>query len=317
MLKDWLQSWIRLDPQDTPNLRSDPDAKTQPRLRELVEKLSLRIGERNIVRRTEPLAQCARYLEDQLRATGLSTSEQRFSVEGESVRNLFAVQPAASADPADVLVVGAHYDSVVGSPGANDNGSGVAAMIRLAERMPHLLTASPMEIHYVAFVNEEAPFFGGSAMGSLRYARELKRHGRRVAGMMSLETMGYFSNEPGSQEYPAPLHHLFPDRGDFIAFVANLGSRKFLRSLLDGYGPDRPIPALGACLPSWIPGVSWSDHWSFWEEGYPALMITDTAPYRYPYYHTAQDRPEHVNFDALAAIETGLEDAILSVAEGN
>ena len=161
----------------------------------------------------------------------------------------------------------------------------------------------------MAFVNEEPPQFQTALMGSRVYARQARAHGDRIRAMLSLETLGYYSEAPGSQAFPFPsaLYRLFyPDRGNFVLFVSNFGSRPFLRQAVESFRQVTPFPAESIATFEWVPGVDWSDHGSFWVEGYPALMVTDTALYRYPQYHTEQDTPEKVNYDALARVVDGL-----------
>ena len=210
-------------------------------------------------------------------------------------------------------MVGAHYDTVSGSPGANDNGTGVAALLELARR----LAGRPARrtIRFVAFVNEEPPFFQTAEMGSVVYASAARARGDRIAGMLSLETMGYYSTVAGSQQYPAPeLSGLYPDVGNFIGFVANEASRPLLESASRAFVANSSVPLRGAALPEALPGTGWSDHWSFWQAGYPAMMVTDTAPWRYPYYHTAEDTPDKLVFGSFIAVVNGLEGTIQALA---
>ncbi|MCI0506731.1 MAG: M28 family peptidase, partial [Gammaproteobacteria bacterium] len=186
--------------------------------------------------------------------------------------------------------VGAHYDSVTGSPGANDNGSGIAALLELFGLFTHEHPATT--IRFVAFVNEEPPFFYWNNMGSMIYARQMKQRKENIRYMISLETIGYYSSEPNSQHYPPFLKHFYPHTADFIAFVSNLGSRRVMLRAVKAFRATSNFPAQHLASPAIVPGVSWSDHLSFWREGYKAFMITDTAFYRYPYYHTSQDTPD-------------------------
>ena len=201
--------------------------------------------------------------------------------------------------------MGAHYDSVQGAPGGNDNSSGVAAALELARA---LRDAKPARtLRFVFFVNEEPPFFDGMDMGSRRYALRSKQRKECIVAMFSLKTMGWYSDSPDSQRYPFPLSLFYPSTGDFIAFVANLGSRALLHESLGAFRRHAKFPSEGVAAPEIIPGVGWSDHASFWEQGYPGVMVTDTAPFRYPYYHTGQDTPYKVNYERLARVVTGLE----------
>jgi Zn-dependent M28 family amino/carboxypeptidase len=224
------------------------------------------------------------------------------------VRNIEAELPGRSAE---LVVVGAHYDSVSGSPGANDNGSGVAAALELARLMRD--SRPERTVRFVWFVNEEPPFFTGEDMGSRRYVRVLKESGARVAAMFSLETIGYYDDRPRSQRYPPLIAALYPDTGNFIAFVANLASRGVLREALGAFRRHARFPSEGAAMPAFVPGVDWSDHASFWEAGYPALMVTDTAPYRYPHYHLASDTPDKLDYERLARVVTGLHGMLREV----
>ena len=215
-------------------------------------------------------------------------------------------------------MIGAHYDSVFGSPGANDNGSGAAAVLALAQRFAARETeqSSPRwtpnkTLRFVAFVNEEPPYFLSGEMGSLVYARRCKERGDKISAMISLETIGYFSDAPHSQTYPSPgLGVFYPKVGNFIGFVSNVQSRALLRRVIALFRKHAKIPSQGASLPAFIAGVSWSDQWSFWQEGYPAIMVTDTAPFRYPYYHSSNDTPDKLEYDRFALVVSGMEKVI-------
>src|SRR2546430_3674299 len=172
------------------------------------------------------LEKVARYIETALASLGYGVGRQEFLADGKPVRDIdVAVEPAGRRADPEVIVVGAHYDSVVGSPGANDNASGAAAVIELARLLRDLERVGAKRIRLAFFVNEEPPYFRTEAMGSLNYVRALGRSGERVVAMYSLETIGFYSNEPGSQLYPWPFGLVFPDRADFVAFVGLMGSR--------------------------------------------------------------------------------------------
>ena len=254
----------------------------------------------------------AEYIEAEFAATGHSPTRQSYQVSRLPVSNIELVLPGA-ATPDESIVVGAHYDTVSGSPGANDNGTGVAALLELARR----LAGHPLRrtVRFVAFVNEEPPFFQTPQMGSVVYASAARARGDRIAGMLSLETMGYYSSAPGSQQYPSPeLAGLYPDVGDFISFVTNEASRPLLESASRAFVASTRVPLKGAALPEALPGTGWSDHWSFWQAGYQAIMVTDTAPWRYPHYHTAEDTPDKLEFGSFIEVVNGLEGAIQALA---
>jgi Zn-dependent M28 family amino/carboxypeptidase len=153
-------------------------------------------------------------------------------------------------------------------------------------------------------------------MGSRRYARRARERGENIVAMFSLETIGYYSERSGSQRYPFPLGFFYPDTGNFIAFVSNLASRPLLHEAIAAFRRNAEFPSEGVAAPAFIPGVDWSDHWSFWKEGYPALMVTDTAPYRYPHYHAASDTPDRVDCDRLARVTTGLYRMLRELSKG-
>jgi Zn-dependent M28 family amino/carboxypeptidase len=171
-------------------------------------------------------------------------------------------------------------------------------------------------IRFVAFVNEEPPFFSTPQMGSDVYARAARARGDDIRLMMSLETIGYHRDEPGSQRYP-PLFGLFyPDRGNFIAFITTLRWRHLLRQAVQAFRTHSDFPVEGLATLRLIPGVAWSDHLSFWRHRYPALMVTDTAFYRYPHYHMPEDTPDKLPYDALARVTAGLCRTVSALAAG-
>jgi Zn-dependent M28 family amino/carboxypeptidase len=186
----------------------------------------------------------------------------------------------------------------------------VAGVIELATLLGNLRGKSSLRIRLVLFVNEEPPFFKTELMGSLVYARRLKESGEPVLGMLSLETLGFYSDEKHSQRYPPPLGLLYPTTGNFVAFVGLTSSRAFVRRAVGSFRALVPFPSVGGTAPGFIPGIDWSDHWAFEKVGFPALMITDTAPFRYPHYHRTADSPDKVDYDRLARVVSGLERVI-------
>lgn len=261
------------------------------------------IGERNVWHHNA-LQKAAVYIEETLQAFGYTVTLQEFEAKGKTVRNL-EVEISGTRWPHEIVLIGAHYDSVHGSPGANDNATGVAALLEIAR----LLAENPpaRTLRFVAFVNEEPPFFYTDEMGSYVYARRAYQRGDNIIAMISLETIGYYSDVEASQQYPLPLYSLlYPDTGNFIAFIGNLASRSLVRQSLDSFRSHTAFPSEGIAAPGGLPGIYWSDHWSFWQHGYPALMVTDTAPFRYPYYHTAADTPDKIDYLNLTRIVAGL-----------
>jgi hypothetical protein len=261
------------------------------------------------------LEKVARYIEAALASLGYTVGRQEFSADGKPVRNIdVTVEPARGNSDPEVIVVGAHYDSAPGSPGANDNASGAAAVIELARLLRDLNDSAGKRIRLALFVNEEPPYFRTEAMGSLNYARALAQRNERVVAMYSLETIGFYSSEPGSQVYPAPFGLLFPDRGDFVAFVGLLGSRALVRETMRSFRAHTAFPTIGGVAPGFVPGIGWSDHWAFAEHGFQAVMITDTAPFRYPHYHRPSDTPDKVDAESLARVVKGIERVIRDLA---
>ncbi|MBF0427520.1 MAG: M20/M25/M40 family metallo-hydrolase [Magnetococcales bacterium] len=219
------------------------------------------------------------------------------------VSNIEAELPGLVKD--EIVIVGAHYDSVFGSPGANDNASGVAAILELAR----ILKNNPQRrtVRFVAFVNEEPPFFDDESMGSRVYALEVAKKKEKIVSMYSLETIGWYSDEPKSQKYPIPLlNPFYPSKGNFLGFVGNFSSWSLLRQSVGSFRRHTPFPSEGLAAPEWVEGINWSDHASFWNEGIPAIMVTDTAYFRYPFYHKKEDTPDRIDFSALARVVFGL-----------
>jgi peptidase M28-like protein len=291
---------------------TDREAGLREDLARTVEALSEEIGERNLSRYVSLVA-AADLVERGLREAGLRTRRLEFPAEGRTCSNLEA-EIEGAASKAEIVVVGAHYDTVPGSPGANDNATGTASLLALARAFAGKRPARTLR--FVAFANEEQPYSGTENMGSRVYARGCRERGENIVAMLSLETMGWYSTYPGSQRYPFPFGLLYPSTGDFIAFVGNVASRDLVRKTVGCFRRTTPFPSEGGALPGFVPGVGWSDHASFWAEGYPGVMVTDTAPFRYPHYHTAEDSSEKVDFGRLARVVGGLERVVAELAEG-
>ncbi len=287
------------------------ELKLQAALERDIEVLAQEIGERNSIN-YKNLRETADFLEAEFLSFGYEVQRQGYEVEDQLFENL-VVEISGCDRPDEILVIGAHYDSVVGCPGANDNGSGTAAVLELARLFAGKTPART--IRFVTFVNEEAPFAMTDYMGSLVYARHCKDCQENIVGMLSLETIGYYSDELGSQSFPFPLGNFYPSTGNYIAFVSNLESTQLVRQAIGSFRRHTQFPSEGAAVPSLIRGISFSDHWSFWQQGYPAIMVTDTAMFRYPYYHAWNDTPEQVNFDRMTRVVAGLERVILELAQ--
>jgi len=210
------------------------------------------------------------------------------------------------------VVIGAHYDSAEATLGADDNASGTAALIALARAMSGQSVARTLR--FVAFVNEEPPYFKTPGMGSYHHAARCASRGERVVAMVSLEMLGFYVSGPGTQRFPPPLGLVYPDRGDFLAFVGNLDSRDLVRSTLAPFREHGRLPSEGLAGPSWINGVDFSDQWSYWQHGFPALMVTDTAFFRNGHYHTLSDTPDTLDLHGLTLAVQGLVGVVRDLA---
>ena len=153
-------------------------------------------------------------------------------------------------------------------------------------------------------------------MGSNRYARACRKRGDDIVAMLSIETIGWYDDTPGSQKYPDGLGAVFPDRGNFIGFVSNVRSRRLLREVIGHFREHTSFTSEGGSLPGVVPGISWSDQWSFWQHDYPGLMVTDTAPFRYPHYHEPTDTPDKLDYERMARVVEGLQRVVRHLAEG-
>lgn len=246
-----------------------------------------------------------RYLTQTLQSMGYVVERQDVL---DPAENLIVTLPA-NGDDAPILIIGAHYDTVPRSPGADDNASGVAALLELARSFHSLYGKTPIEIRMVFYANEEPPYFKTGAMGSYTHAQSIENP-ERVIGMISLESVGYFSDAAGSQNYPFPLSVRYPQTGNFIALVGDTSSRTFVRETIAEFRNHARIPSVGGTAPSMIQGIDWSDHWGYSQRGIPAIMVTDTAPFRNPHYHRKTDTPDTLDFDRLALVVEGLDRAL-------
>ncbi|MFZ5480544.1 MAG: M28 family peptidase [Myxococcota bacterium] len=239
-----------------------------------------------------------------------------------AVAYLRARWPDATADAGDnwthvlpggpeILVVGAHYDSCGDTPGADDNASGVAVMLEVARLLEG--RRFPRTVRFVAFAREEPPDFQRPTMGSLVNAKVARERGDDVALMLSIESVGYFSDEPGSQAWPLGLGLFFPSTGNFLNVVGDLGSAGGVRRVA-GLLREGSLPIAASAVPAWVPGVDWSDHWSYWQHGYDAVMITDMPPFRNPHYHEPSDTPEKLDYERLARFTVALAAAVERLA---
>jgi len=290
---------------------SPAEKQLSANLRSHVEMLAGTIGERNIIH-YKSLQEGAEYLEKSLSGYGYQVSSQEYIADGKTVRNIVAEIPGSSRR-SEIVVVGAHYDTVFDCPGADDNTSGVAALLELARLLK--ATHPGRTVRFVAFVNEEPPYFQTAKMGSWVYAKKVHADHENIVAALSLETVGMYSDAADSQHYPAGFDLLYPSQGNFIAFVGNVASRGLVRDTVRSFRRTTEFPSQGSAVPGWITGVGWSDHWSFWQEGYPAVMVTDTALFRNPNYHQPSDKPDTLDYDRMARVVRGLANVVTDLGK--
>ncbi len=274
--------------------------------------LSSDIGERNFSK-YQNLEKAGEYIFKEFKSYGYPVKEQTYYLEGKPFKNIIAIKEGKRF-PKRIIVVGAHYDSVIGSKGADDNASGVAGLLELARALSKVDLNKTVE--FVAFVNEEPPLFMTEDMGSLRYVKEAKEGSREIVGMLCLESIGYYSDEKNSQQYPFGFGLFYPDRGNFIAFVSNLNSKPLLDRVVKEFRKNSKLHSEYLVAPIILtPAISFSDNYSFWRYGYKAIMVTDTAFYRNPYYHTYSDTFERLDYESILKLVKGLYGVLLKLCE--
>lgn len=293
-----------------PSPANGPKLSLRDELKRDVTKLATEIGPRNL-RRPAKLIAAAGFVERELQSTGYAVARQTYQVEGVDCWNLIA-EIKGTKRPTEVVLVGAHYDSYGATPGADDNASGTAALLALARRFAK--STPERTLRFVAFTNEEPPYFQTATMGSLVYARSCRKSNDNLTCILCLETIGYYSDQKNSQRYPRPLDMIYPSTGNFIGVIGNVASRPMVHRVVGSLRKHVEFPSQGGAVPDVLPGVGWSDHWSFWQEGYQAVMISDTALYRNPNYHKPTDTPDKLNFDHMARVVIGLEGVLADEA---
>lgn len=284
--------------------------KIAKRLRRHVTVLAGTIGERH-AGVADAYAAAADYIQQELTLAGLAPYVETF---GDKQQFLNIVAEHYGTDESDeIIVIGAHYDTVWMSPGADDNASGVAVMLELARQLANV--SFRRQLRFVAFANEESTYFSSEDMGSLFHARQAYERGEMIRAMFSLEMLGYYSDEPDSQYYPGLFRWFYPDRADFIAFVSNFLSRPLLTKSIGAFRQSGQFRSEGFAAPAaLVPDVRRSDHASFWRYGYPAVMVTDTASYRNLAYHNISDMPGTLDYENMARVTSGLIAVITELA---
>ncbi|APR84779.1 Hypothetical protein A7982_10128 [Minicystis rosea] len=288
---------------------SERERALESALRRDVEALAGTIGDRSVPRHAGLVA-AADHVDRALTEAGYRVERQRYEVAGKPSDNLEVERRGSD----EIVIIGAHYDSVAGTVGADDNGSGVAALLALAREFA---PRKPVRtLRFVAFANEEPPYFQQASMGSVVYAKRCRERHEKVVAMLSLETLGYYTDQRGSQHYPFPFGLLYPTTGDFVAFVGDRGSGDLVRRVVGTFRRSARFPSEGIAGPAGVPGIGWSDQWSFWQEGYPGVMVTDTALFRYPHYHEKTDVPDQLTYGPMARVVLGLSRVIEDLVGG-
>jgi aminopeptidase YwaD len=277
-------------------IRVDPQ-----QLRRTLEMIT---GERNPFSSQRHLTEVESFIEKELASYGLSVESDYFSYRGKKFRNIIGRQGAQRGG--SLIILGAHFDSVQGTPGADDNASGAAVLLEAARLLARARVGS--QVLFCAFNLEELNMIGSGYL-----AKKLKSAGAKVDAMISLEMVGYTDSRPGSQKYPFGLKAFYPDRGDFIGVIGNWNSASLLRRFARQMRQVRGLPVETLSVPGnggLIPAVRLSDHAPFWDAGYPALMVTDTSFFRNPHYHGSTDTLETLNLDFMAKVCEGVIRAV-------
>jgi Zn-dependent M28 family amino/carboxypeptidase len=296
---------------DPPTLSSSQQQVCES-LKRHVEVLAGEIGERNL-RHYNALCRAASYVEKHFAEAGLDVTSHDYDERGVPVRNVVA-EIRGTTRPNEILLIGAHYDTVRDSPGADDNASGVAALIEIARAMQASGPAA-RTIRFVGFVNEESPFFWTGRMGSRMYAKRCRARNEDVVGMISLEMLGYYRTATGTQSYPPPFNFYYPAEGNFVTLLSNYYSRGLMDAAGSAFRRNTPVASEGLSSAEFV--VGHSDQWSFWMSGYKALMFTDTAMFRNPNYHKSADTPDTLDYDSLARVTGGLVEVVRELAESD
>ena len=302
-------AWLVVQPTWTRAGASDAPPALQTALRKHVHRLAVDFAPRVHTNLTQ-LNKASAYIESELRTTSAKVTVQRYAATGRNFQNLIA---QFGPDTEDVIVVGAHYDVADIQPGADDNASGVAGLIELAKALSNAKLKQRVEL--VAYTLEEPPYFRTANMGSAVHAKSLKARGKRVSLMLSLECIGYFSDEPNSQQLLTPLMKaVYPTTGNFIALVGNYAEGDLSRRVKRSMQQATSLPVYSINAPSVLQGIDFSDHLSYWNEGFVGMMVTDTAFFRNEAYHTEDDTPDRLDYKRMAEVVVAVTKTVLAEA---
>jgi hypothetical protein len=264
-----------------------------------------KLGPRNSENDTsyKQLRQCEEWIRQKWESQGYTVKKQTFSNKGKEYSNL-EIEIKGRIAPAGIIIVSAQYDTLPGSPGANNNGSGIAILFQLSQLLKKHTPDRTLRL--LNFVNEEDPFFGTEMMGSFQYAKRSHQLREDIKVMLSMDALGIYKEEPDSQKLPFPFSMFYPNRGNFLAFIGNLRSRKYVIEATRGFKKGSSFQIQAGVAPEWAKGAAWSDHSSFWKFGYPGIMVTDTGGFRSTYHTTKGDTMEKLNFEAMSRIVIGM-----------
>ena len=286
---------------------------TSDNLQKTVKILARDIGKRNHLN-PSGLKKAINYIKYEFAKYGYAIDTQIYKAESADMdfENIIASIPG-STDKDEIIIVGAHYDTYADTPGADDNASAIAVLLELAKLFANIKTDKTLR--FAAFANEEPPFFKTKDMGSLRYAKLCESAGENIEAMICLESVGYYSDKPQSQNYPSILKFFYPNTGNFLSMVSNMPSRKLLKKTAASFQAASKLPIEKLWAPATlVNAITLSDQWSFWQCGYKAVMLCDTAFFRTPHYHTRQDTIEKLNYDKMADVVDGTKQILLDLS---
>lgn len=292
------------------------EASLEPRLGQMADSLradvaylSQTIGPRNPVHYAS-LSAARSWIKAKWETQGYEVRSQTFDVDGKECANL-EIEIPGQRRPTEIVIVSAQYDTWTESPGANNNASGMAVLLKLSE----MLIGQRLDrtLRLVAFVTQEPPYDNTESMGSLRYAQRSKERGEDIRVMLAMDAIGIYKQAPHTQKLPFPFSLFYPDKGNFLAFIGDLASRSYVVEATRGFKKGSSFPIAGGSVPRWVKGAAWSDHKSFWTHGYAAIQITDTGAFRSSSHTTSEDTIEKINFSALARITVGMYSSLVEL----
>lgn len=288
----------------------EEDLQLTERLKSHVYKLAHNIGDRSVFE-YERLKQAESYITEELASFGYKIELQSYKLHGKTVNNIIAIKKGQTKQE-EIIILGAHYDTCF-TPGADDNASGVSVLLELGRALSSIPTNRT--IKFIAFVNEEPPFFQTEDMGSMVYVREAKKKKEDIKASLILESVGYYTDKPNSQHYPLLFGLFYPNKGNFITIVGNFSSRLLVKKVISSFKEGTRFPVESVVTFNFVPGVDFSDNWSFWKGKYPSVMITDTAFYRNPDYHGSLDTYEKLDYEGMGELVKGFTAVLIGLTK--